>query len=54
MIIHYYQLELAMDHIAMMKQLHELGKDKGYEAVNEILASSPFSFLGTVFLLLLA
>lgn len=52
-IIHYYQLELAMDHISMMKQLSELGKVRGYGQVNAILASSPFRFLGIVSLQLL-
>ena len=53
MVILYYQPELAMEHMVMMKQLYELGKVKGYESINAILASSPFYFLGRVFLLLL-
>lgn len=53
MIIHHYQLEMAIEHIAMMKKLHELGKKEGYEEVNAILASSPFYFLRTAFLIVL-
>ena len=52
MIIHHYQLEMAIEHIAMMKKLHELGKKEGYEEVNAILAS-PFYFLRTAFLIVL-
>lgn len=53
MIILYYQPELAMEHIVMMKQLYELGKTRGYGPMNAILATSPFFFLDKVIFILL-